>query len=52
VVDLAPGKKLPAPVTLASLKAKPALADFALVRMPRLSVMPVTDAQWELIVGK
>jgi predicted RNA-binding protein with PUA-like domain len=52
VVDIAPGKRLAKPVTLASLKANPALADFALVRVPRLSVMPVTDAQWDLIVGE
>jgi predicted RNA-binding protein with PUA-like domain len=52
VVDIAPGKRLAKPVTLASLKTKPALADFALVRVPRLSVMRVTDAQWDLIVGE
>jgi predicted RNA-binding protein with PUA-like domain len=49
VVDLVPEKKLPAPVTLAAIKADPAFASFALVRMSRLSVMPVTDAQWTRI---
>ncbi len=45
VVDLKAGKALPAPVTLAAVKADPSFADFALVRMSRLSVMPVTAAQ-------
>lgn len=51
VVDLKAGKRLPRPVTLAEIKQQGALGDFYLVRMPRLSVMPVTDAQWKLIVG-
>ena len=45
VVDLKAGKALPAPVTLAAVKAERSFADFALVRMSRLSVMPVTAAQ-------
>ena len=45
VVDLKAGKALPAPVTLAAVKADRSFADFALVRMSRLSVMPVTAAQ-------
>jgi len=49
VVDLAPVRRLPKPVTLAAIKGDPFFADFALVRMSRLSVMPVTDAQWERI---
>ncbi len=49
VVDVVPDRRLPAPVTLAAIKSDPAFADFALVRMPRLSVMPVTDAQWKRI---
>ena len=52
VVDFAPVKALPAPVTLAAIKADPFFADFALTRMPRLSVMPVTDEQWDRIVAK
>ena len=48
-VDLAPVKRLPRPVTLAEIKAEPAFKDFALVRIARLSVMPVTDAQWARI---
>lgn len=49
VVEVAPVKKLPRPVTLAAIKADATFADFALVRLPRLSVMPVTDEQWERI---
>jgi len=37
------------PVTLADIKAEPRLSEFALVRQSRLSVVPVTDAQWELL---
>ena len=49
VVELAPDKKLKRPVTLAEIKASGRFADWALVRIPRLSVMPVTDDQWEAI---
>ncbi len=37
------------PVTLAEIKAEPALADLALVRHSRLSVMPVSDEHWRLL---
>ena len=50
VVDLRPGKKLKRPVTLAEVKARKEFADFALVRLPRLSVMPVSDAQFALLM--
>jgi predicted RNA-binding protein with PUA-like domain len=50
VVDVGPVKKLPGPVTLAAIKADPAFKTFALVRMSRLSVMPVTDEEWERIL--
>ena len=49
VVDIAPVKKLARPVTLAEIKADPAFKTFPLVRISRLSVMPVTDAEWERI---
>jgi predicted RNA-binding protein with PUA-like domain len=49
VVDIAPVKKLRRPVTLAEIKADPAFKDFALVRISRLSVMPVSDAEWTRI---
>ena len=50
VVEIRPGKKLKQPVTLADVKARKEFADFALVRLPRLSVMPVTDAQLALLM--
>lgn len=48
-VDVEPVKKLKQPVTLAAVKADKAFASFALVRMSRLSVMPVTDDEWKRI---
>ena len=42
-------RKLARPVTLAEIKSDAAFKDFALVRISRLSVMPVTDEQWERI---
>ena len=48
-VDLVPVERLPRPVTLAEIKADPAFKDFPLVRISRLSVMPVTDAEWKRI---
>ena len=45
-VDVAPVKKLARPVTLAEIKAKPVFKDFPLVRISRLSVMPVSDKEW------
>ena len=49
VVDVVPDKKLTRPVTLAEIKADKAFASFPLVRMSRLSVMPVSDAEWAKI---
>jgi predicted RNA-binding protein with PUA-like domain len=49
VVELVPDRKLDRPVTLAEIKAAGRFADSPLVRIPRLSVMPVTDEQWEAI---
>jgi predicted RNA-binding protein with PUA-like domain len=48
-VDLGPVGRLPRPVTLAEIKADAAFKDFLLVRIARLSVMPVTDAEWARI---
>lgn len=48
-VDITPVKKLKAPVTLAAVKADKSFATFPLTRLPRLSVMPVTDDEWERI---
>lgn len=46
VVDVAPVKRLAHPVRLAAIKSDAAFASFPLVRMSRLSVMPVTDSEW------
>ncbi|MBI1782571.1 MAG: EVE domain-containing protein [Sphingobacteriales bacterium] len=50
VVDLKPYKKIKKPVTLAQVKADKRLANMALVRLGRLSVQPVTDTEWEIIM--
>lgn len=52
VVDVGPVKKLPRPVTLAEIKQDRAFATFPLVRISRLSVMPVTDEEWDRILDK
>lgn len=49
VVEIAPVKKFARPVTLAEIKADAAFKTFPLVRISRLSVMPVTDAEWTRI---
>jgi predicted RNA-binding protein with PUA-like domain len=48
-VDIAPVRKLSRPVTLAEIKAQAFFKDFPLVRISRLSVMPVSDAEWSQI---
>jgi len=50
-VDIGPVKKLKSPVTLAAVKADAQFASFPLTRMPRLSVMPVSDREWNAIVA-
>jgi predicted RNA-binding protein with PUA-like domain len=50
VVDLKAERALPHPVTLADMRANPKLAGFDLLRLPRLSVMPVSAAQWAEIL--
>ncbi len=40
---------VPRPVTLAEIKAEPRLAEFALVRQSRLSVVPVSDEEWRVL---
>ena len=47
VVELKPRERLPRPVTLAEVKARQEFKDFELVRMGRLSVMPVSDSRWQ-----
>ncbi len=51
LVELVAEQALPRSVSLAAIKADASFRDFALVRLPRLSVMPVTDAQWNKIVS-
>ncbi|GGF31040.1 ubiquinol-cytochrome c reductase [Aliidongia dinghuensis] len=49
MVDVKPMMPVATPVTLAQIKADPRLADFALVRQGRLSVVPVRDAEWAIL---
>ncbi len=49
-VDLKPDKALPRPVTLEEIKAAPKLAGIALLRQSRLSVMPLTAAEYRAII--
>ena len=48
-VDIRAVKPVPKPVTLAAVKAEPKLAKMALVTSMRLSVQPVTDAEWKIV---
>jgi predicted RNA-binding protein with PUA-like domain len=50
VVDLKPRERLKRPVTLAEVKADAEFRDFELVRMGRLSVMPVGEERWKKLV--
>lgn len=51
VVELKPKKKLKNPVTLAAVKARKEFAPWELVRVPRLSVMPVSPEQWKKLLA-
>ena len=48
-VDMRAVAPMPKPVTLAAIKAEPALEGLALIRQSRLSVMPVSAAHWQMI---
>ena len=48
-VDMRAVAPMSRPVTLAAIKAEPALAELALVRQSRLSVLPVSAPHWDLI---
>jgi predicted RNA-binding protein with PUA-like domain len=48
-VDVKPVAPLKQPVTMAEIKATPGLADMVLVKNSRLSVQPVTAAQWKAV---
>jgi predicted RNA-binding protein with PUA-like domain len=50
VIDLAAQGPLPEPVTLAQVKADPLLKSSDLARLPRLSVMPLDEAQFERLL--
>jgi len=49
-VRVEPVKALPRPVTLAEIKAEPRLAKMELIRQSRLSVAPVRDEEWEVVL--
>ena len=49
-VDLKPVKKLKKPVTLSQIKADKRLQEMALVRLGRLSVQPVTEKEWKVVM--
>ena len=49
MVDVAPLEPVKTPVSLAAVKAEKRLADFALVRQSRLSVVPVSAEEWRLL---
>jgi predicted RNA-binding protein with PUA-like domain len=51
VIDIAPVRALPVPVTLAQLKQDPFFAAWHLVRIPRLSVMSVPPDIWERVMA-
>ena len=50
VVNIKHKKKLPKPVSLVQIKLDKRLADMALVRLGRLSVQPVTEKEWQIIM--
>ena len=51
VVDIEAGDRLAHPVTLATIKADPAFAELGLVRLSRLSVVPVPADQWKRLLS-
>jgi predicted RNA-binding protein with PUA-like domain len=51
MVDVKAVKPFKRPVTLAEIKAEPRLEEMALIRQSRLSVMPVSEEQWNLILA-
>lgn len=50
-VDITPLRALPRPVTLAQMRAEPGLAGMTLFRQFRLSVTPITQEEWAIILG-
>ncbi len=51
MVDLRGVERLPRPVTLAEIKKRPELAKMAMLRIGRLSVTPVTQKEWDVILA-
>jgi len=51
VIKLKPDRKLPHPVPLSEIKNNKTFKDFELVKISRLSVMPVKDLYWYTILG-
>jgi predicted RNA-binding protein with PUA-like domain len=51
VIDLTPLRRLKRPVSLAEIRAEPVLAEMPLIKMTRLSVMPVSGEQWKKILA-
>lgn len=49
-VMVAPKAPMPRPVTLAEMKAEPRLAGMAMFRQFRLSVVPITDDEWDVVM--
>jgi predicted RNA-binding protein with PUA-like domain len=49
VVQVKAAEPMPKPVTLEAIKKEPKLKDMALLKQSRLSVQPVTDAEWKLV---
>jgi predicted RNA-binding protein with PUA-like domain len=49
-VRVEPVKPLPRPVTLAEIKAEPRLSKMELIRQSRLSVAPVRDEEWKVVL--
>ena len=50
VVDFKPVKKLKKPVTLTTIKSDTRLPNIALIKLSRLSVCPITDEEWDIIL--
>ena len=51
MVDIAPVRALETPVTLAAMKAEPRLTGMAMFRQFRLSVCPIADEEWDVVLG-
>jgi len=49
-VTVGPKAPMPRPVTLAEMKAEPRLAGMAMFRQFRLSVVPITDEEWDVVM--